>query len=61
MVRVKNMPSSPLVKCSIGGKLRKHAIQIVAGDEVSIEISPYDLARGRIVYRHGDRSRRPRP
>jgi len=35
----------------IGGKLRKHDINILAGDNVSIEMSPYDLTKGRIVYR----------
>lgn len=37
--------------CTIGGKLRKHYIRIVPGDRVKIELSPYDLTRGRIVYR----------
>ena len=35
-----------------GGKMRKHHIRIIAGDNVSLELSPYDLTRGRIVYRH---------
>ncbi len=33
------------------GKMRKHFIRIIAGDRVTIELSPYDLNRGRIVYR----------
>ena len=33
------------------GKMRKHRIRIVVGDEVRVELSPYDLTRGRIVYR----------
>lgn len=35
-----------------GGKMRKHRIRILAGDEVSLELSPYDLDKGRITYRH---------
>jgi len=34
------------------GKMRKNHIRILAGDRVSLEISPYDLSKGRIVYRH---------
>lgn len=36
----------------ISGKMRKHFIRITAGDQVTVEISPYDLAKGRITYRH---------
>ena len=36
----------------ISGKMRKHYIRILPGDRVTIELSPYDLTRGRIVYRH---------
>ena len=35
-----------------GGKMRKHHIRILAGDKVSLEMSPYDLGKARIVYRH---------
>lgn len=35
-----------------GGKLRKHHIRIIAGDRVSLELSPYDLTKGRITFRH---------
>lgn len=35
----------------LGGKLRKHYIKIVPGDKVKVEITPYDLTRGRITYR----------
>jgi translation initiation factor IF-1 len=34
------------------GKMRKHHIRIIAGDKVSLEISPYDLSKGRICFRH---------
>lgn len=35
----------------ISGRMRKHFIRILPGDEVLVELSPYDLTRGRIVYR----------
>ncbi|MGL4436780.1 MAG: translation initiation factor IF-1 [Giesbergeria sp.] len=35
-----------------GGKMRKHHIRILAGDKVSLELSPYDLTKGRITFRH---------
>jgi translation initiation factor IF-1 len=34
------------------GKMRKHHIRILAGDRVSLELSPYDLSKGRITFRH---------
>jgi translation initiation factor IF-1 len=34
------------------GKMRKHRIRILAGDKVTLEMSPYDLTRGRINFRH---------
>ena len=37
----------------LSGKMRKHRIRILAGDRVTIEMSPYDLTKGRIVYRKG--------
>lgn len=35
----------------ISGKMRKHYIRIMTGDAVTVELTPYDLAKGRIVYR----------
>jgi translation initiation factor IF-1 len=35
-----------------GGKMRKHHIRILAGDKVTLEMSPYDLTKGRITFRH---------
>jgi len=35
----------------ISGKMRKHFIKILPGDKVFVELSPYDLSRGRIIYR----------
>jgi len=37
--------------CTISGKMRKYYIRILPGDKVTVEISPYDLSRGRISYR----------
>jgi translation initiation factor IF-1 len=39
------------VLAHISGKMRKHFIRILPGDRVRVELSPYDLTRGRIVYR----------
>jgi translation initiation factor IF-1 len=39
------------VLAHISGKMRKHFIRILPGDKVRVELSPYDLNRGRIVYR----------
>ncbi len=36
----------------LSGKMRKYYIRILLGDQVRVEMSPYDLMRGRIVYRH---------
>ena len=35
-----------------GGKMRKHRIRVLAGDKVTLELSPYDLSKGRISFRH---------
>ena len=42
------------------GKMRKHHIRILAGDKVSLEVSPYDLSKGRITFRHIE-GRQPGP
>ena len=44
--------SSHVVLAAISGKMRKHRIRILVGDRVSVEMSPYDLTRGRITYRY---------
>jgi translation initiation factor IF-1 len=52
----------------IGGKMRKFKIRILAGDKVTVEMSPYDLSKGRVTFRHieartpptGTPARRPR-
>jgi translation initiation factor IF-1 len=40
-----------LVLAHLAGKMRRHYIRIVMGDKVRVELSPYDLTRGRITYR----------
>ncbi|OGC89930.1 MAG: translation initiation factor IF-1 [candidate division Zixibacteria bacterium RBG_16_53_22] len=40
------------VLAHISGKMRMHFIRILPGDKVTLELSPYDLNRGRIIYRH---------
>lgn len=40
------------VLAHLAGKMRMHYIRIVPGDRVTVEISPYDLTKGRITYRH---------
>ena len=34
------------------GRMRKHRIRVLAGDKVTVEMTPYDLTKGRIIYRH---------
>ena len=40
-----------MVLAHVSGKMRMHFIRILPGDKVTLELSPYDLSRGRIVYR----------
>jgi translation initiation factor IF-1 len=48
-VKVENMPN--LLLCYMGGKLKQHKIRIILGDSVKLEVSAYDLSKGRITYR----------
>jgi len=41
------------VLAHVSGRMRMHFIRILPGDNVTVELSPYDLSRGRIVYRSG--------
>jgi translation initiation factor IF-1 len=50
MFRVK-LDNGHAVLAHISGKMRKHFIRILPGDKVLVELSPYDVSRGRIVYR----------
>jgi translation initiation factor IF-1 len=40
------------VLATIAGRMRQYRIRVLAGDRVNVEVSPYDLTRGRITYRH---------
>lgn len=51
MFRVE-LENGATVLCSISGKIRMNYIRILPGDKVVVEISPYDLTRGRITYRY---------
>ena len=50
MFRVE-LPNGHKVLAHVSGKMRMHFIKILPGDSVTIELSPYDLTRGRIIYR----------
>ena len=43
------------------GRMKKNHIRIIAGDRVTLEMSPYDLNKGRITFRHLDRQGMPKP
>ena len=51
MYKVK-LPNGHEILAHISGKMRKNFIRITTGDKVTVEISPYDLAKGRITFRH---------
>lgn len=58
MFRVElDMDNAPQILCTISGKIRKNYIRIMAGDKVKIEVSPYDLTKGRIVTRMTDKQK----
>jgi translation initiation factor IF-1 len=50
MFRVE-LENGHVVTAHISGKMRKHYIRILTGDKVKVELTPYDLTKGRIVYR----------
>ena len=50
MFRVK-LDNDHIIIAHISGKMRKHYIRILTGDKVTIEMTPYDLTKGRITYR----------
>jgi len=50
MFRVEITPGR-LILCTLAGKMRMNYIKVMPGDRVKVEISPYDLTKGRIVYR----------
>ena len=51
MFKVK-LSNGHVVLCTISGKIRMHYIKILEGDTVKIEMSPYDITKGRITYRN---------
>ncbi len=51
MFRVK-LENDHVILAHISGKMRMHFIKILSGDRVTVELSVYDLSRGRITYRH---------
>ncbi len=48
-VKIDNMQS--IITCYTGGKLKQHKIKIILGDRVKVEVSAYDLSKGRVTYR----------
>ena len=51
MFKVK-LENGVVILATVSGKIRMNYIRILPGDRVTVEISPYDLTRGRITYRH---------
>jgi len=51
LFRVKIMSSEKIILCYLSGKMRKNYIKILPGDKVRMEVTSYDINRGRIVYR----------
>jgi translation initiation factor IF-1 len=52
MFRVELDSNKHIVLAHVSGKMRMHFIRILPGDKVTVELSPYDLTRGRITYRY---------
>ncbi len=50
--KVKVGDTDHIVLATISGRMRRNRIRILTGDRVDVELSPYDLTRGRITYRH---------
>jgi translation initiation factor IF-1 len=55
MFRVQ-LENGHVIIATISGKMRLHYIKILPGDKVQVEVSPYDLTRGRITFRHKSKS-----
>lgn len=53
-----NYPQDHLILCHLSGKMRINYIRIIPGDLVTVELTPYDLSKGRIVYRHKNKQKR---
>jgi translation initiation factor IF-1 len=60
MFRVQ-LENGHIVLAHISGKMRKNYIRILKGDKVTVEMTPYDLSKGRITFRHKEGGSRPAP
>jgi translation initiation factor IF-1 len=58
MFRVK-LENGHEILAHTSGKMRKNRIRVLAGDKVTIEMSPYDLTKGRVMFRHVERPGQP--
>lgn len=56
MFRVK-LENGHIITAHISGKIRKNYIRILTGDKVTVEMTPYDLSKGRIVFRNSEKKR----
>ena len=50
--KVKVDTTEHIVLAQLSGKMRRNRIRVLIGDQVDVEVSPYDLSKGRIIYRH---------
>lgn len=50
--QIPSVGEDKIVLCHLSGKMRIHYVRILPGDKVKIEMTPYDLAKGRITYRY---------
>ncbi|MCK4608589.1 MAG: translation initiation factor IF-1 [Gammaproteobacteria bacterium] len=55
MFRVRLIDNGHIITAHISGRMRKNYIRILAGDKVTLELTPYDLSKGRIIYRSIDK------
>ncbi len=58
LVNIDNSESPP-ISCYLSGKIRKNSIRILEGDKVKIEVSPFDLSKGLIVFRNSLKEQLP--
>jgi translation initiation factor IF-1 len=54
------LESGHIILAHVSGKMRMHYIRILPGDKITVEMSPYDLTKGRIIYRGDRKKREPR-
>ena len=52
MFQVRLIEGNHMILAHVSGKMRMHYIKLLPGDKVAVEISPYDLSKGRIISRH---------